>query len=72
MARINLLPWREERRKARQKEFIGMLGLAVVAGVLLSVLIVTSAPQAVHLKLIRLAASAAMSRAPEAMTVPLS
>ena len=41
MARINLLPWREERRKARQKEFIGMLGLAVVAGVLLSVLIVS-------------------------------
>lgn len=39
MARINLLPWREERRKARQKEFVGMLGLAVVAGVLLSVLI---------------------------------
>ena len=41
MARINLLPWRAERRKARQKEFIGMLGLAVVAGVLLSVLIVS-------------------------------
>ena len=36
MARINLLPWREERRKARQKEFIGMLGLAVLAGILLS------------------------------------
>ncbi len=32
MARINLLPWREERRKARQKEFYGMLGLAVLAG----------------------------------------
>ncbi|WP_449447327.1 PilN domain-containing protein [Thermomonas brevis] len=41
MARINLLPWREERRKARQKEFIGMLGLAVAAGVLLSFLIVS-------------------------------
>lgn len=41
MARINLLPWREERRKARQKEFVGMLGLAVVAGVLLSFLIVS-------------------------------
>lgn len=39
MARINLLPWREERRKARQKEFIGMLGLAVLAGILLSILI---------------------------------
>lgn len=39
MARINLLPWREERRKARQKEFVGMLGLGVLAGVLLSILI---------------------------------
>ena len=39
MARINLLPWREERRKARQKEFFGMLGLAVVAGILVSILI---------------------------------
>ncbi|WP_338065002.1 PilN domain-containing protein [Thermomonas alba] len=39
MARINLLPWREERRKARQKEFYGMLGLSVLAGVLLSILI---------------------------------
>ncbi len=39
MARINLLPWREERRKARQKEFAGMLGLAVLAGLLLSILI---------------------------------
>lgn len=41
MARINLLPWRAERRKARQKEFMGMLGLAAVVGVLASVLIVT-------------------------------
>ena len=41
MARINLLPWRAERRKARQKEFMGMLGLAALAGVLASVLIVT-------------------------------
>ena len=41
MARINLLPWREERRKARQKEFMGMLGLSAVAGVLVSVLIVS-------------------------------
>ncbi len=40
MARINLLPWRAERRKARQKEFMGMLGLAAVAGVLASILIV--------------------------------
>ena len=33
MARINLLPWRAERRKQRQKEFIGMLGAAALVGV---------------------------------------
>lgn len=32
MARINLLPWRAERRKQRQKEFGIMLGIAAVAG----------------------------------------
>lgn len=41
MARINLLPWRAERRKHRQKEFFGMLGAAAVAGVLISFLIIT-------------------------------
>jgi type IV pilus assembly protein PilN len=40
MARINLLPWRAERRKQRQKEFVSMLGLACVAAVLVSFLIV--------------------------------
>jgi len=35
MARINLLPWRAERRKQRQKEFMVMLGLSAVAGVVL-------------------------------------
>jgi type IV pilus assembly protein PilN len=35
MARINLLPWREERRKLRQKEFGVMLGLGALAGVVL-------------------------------------
>ncbi|HEY4528962.1 MAG TPA: PilN domain-containing protein [Luteimonas sp.] len=35
MARINLLPWRAERRKQRQKEFGVMLGLAAFAGLLL-------------------------------------
>ena len=35
MARINLLPWRAERRKQRQKEFGLMLGLAALAGLLL-------------------------------------
>ena len=39
MAKINLLPWRAERRAQRQKEFYGMLGLAAVAGLLLSFLI---------------------------------
>lgn len=40
MARINLLPWRAERRKLRQKEFMTMLGLAGAAALLLSFLIV--------------------------------
>lgn len=39
MARINLLPWRAERRASRQKEFYGMLGLAAVGGLVLSFLI---------------------------------
>ncbi|WP_028919876.1 PilN domain-containing protein [Pseudoxanthomonas suwonensis] len=39
MARINLLPWRVERRKQRQREFQGMLGLAALGGVLLSFLV---------------------------------
>lgn len=30
MARINLLPWREERRKQQQIEFFAILGVAVV------------------------------------------
>lgn len=34
MARINLLPWRAERRKQRQKEFGIMLGLSALGGVL--------------------------------------
>lgn len=39
MAKINLLPWREDRRKAQQRQFNGMLGLAAVAGLALSMLI---------------------------------
>ena len=35
MARINLLPWRAERRKQRQKEFGIMLAFAALAGVVL-------------------------------------
>lgn len=38
MVKINLLPWREERRKQRQQEFYAMLGGAVVVGILLSAL----------------------------------
>ena len=34
-ARINLLPWRAERRKQREREFFMLLGAAAVAGVLL-------------------------------------
>lgn len=33
MTRMNLLPWRQERRKVREREFYGMLGLAAVAGI---------------------------------------
>ncbi|MDR6991218.1 PilN domain-containing protein [Luteimonas sp. 3794] len=35
MSRINLLPWRAERRKQRQKEFGVMVGIAAAAGVAL-------------------------------------
>lgn len=40
MAKINLLPWRLERRKLKQKEFITMLGTAAAIAVGLSILIV--------------------------------
>ncbi|MGD8378704.1 MAG: PilN domain-containing protein [Gammaproteobacteria bacterium] len=36
MPRINLLPWREERRKERQKQFVFMLAGAVALGALVS------------------------------------
>lgn len=39
MARINLLPWRAERRKQRQRDFYGMLGFAAIGGLLLSLMI---------------------------------
>lgn len=32
MAHVNLLPWRAERRKLREREFFGQLGVAFVAG----------------------------------------
>jgi len=40
MAKINLLPWRLERRKLKQKEFITMLVIAAAIAVGLSILIV--------------------------------
>jgi len=39
MSKINLLPWREDRRKLLQRQFNGMLVLAVATGVALSTLI---------------------------------
>src|SRR5690606_28484412 len=41
MARINLLPWRAERRKQRQKEFGVMVAFAVLAGLALWFLVNT-------------------------------
>lgn len=39
MPRINLLPWRDEQRKQRQKAFISLLGAASLAGLVLVVVI---------------------------------
>ncbi len=39
MARINLLPWREELRAERKRQFFGILGLAAVVGLLVSILV---------------------------------
>ena len=41
MARINLLPWRAERRKQRQKEFMTMLGAPAILAVVLAFLIIS-------------------------------
>lgn len=40
MSRINLLPWRAERRKQRQQEFYVMLGLSALIAALLSFFII--------------------------------
>lgn len=40
MARINLLPWRVERRKQRQQDFYMMLGLSALAAALFSFFII--------------------------------
>ena len=39
MARINLLPWREELRVERKRQFFGFLGLSVVVGALVAILV---------------------------------
>jgi type IV pilus assembly protein PilN len=39
MAKINLLPWRAERRAQRQKEFYGMLGMAAAVSAVLALFI---------------------------------
>ncbi|KFN49359.1 PilN domain-containing protein [Arenimonas composti] len=39
MARINLLPWRAERRKQRQQEFVSMLAVSGFAGLVISAMI---------------------------------
>ena len=47
MARINLLPWRAERRKQRQQEFMGLLGLSALAAVE-NVIVTVSAPAGIE------------------------
>ena len=42
MTKINLLPWREERRKQRQKDFINAMELSALIGILVVGLIHTS------------------------------
>jgi len=42
MTKINLLPWREERRKKKQKDFINFMELSALTGVLIVGLIHTS------------------------------
>ncbi len=39
MAGINLLPWRVERRKQREREFYVMLGFSTLVGILVSALV---------------------------------
>lgn len=39
MARINLLPWREEQRQERKKEFLVALGAMAVLGILIVLLV---------------------------------
>jgi type IV pilus assembly protein PilN len=38
MAKINLLPWREQRREQQRKEFLAVLGAVAAAGVLVALI----------------------------------
>ena len=39
MAKINLLPWRDELRAERKRQFTGILGLSAVVGILVAILV---------------------------------
>ena len=41
MANINLLPWREERRQEKQRQFLSVLGLIAILGVAVMALVYT-------------------------------
>ena len=41
MAKINLLPWREELRKQKQKDFFNALALSILVGFIILALIHT-------------------------------
>ena len=41
MAKINLLPWREERRKQREREFYGLLGVSFAAAAIVAFVVVS-------------------------------
>lgn len=53
MARINLLPWREELRQERQRQFLMMLLLTSVLGIVLVFLIISIFDQAISKQQVR-------------------
>lgn len=48
MARINLLPWREEQRRERQRHFLSNLAVAAVLGIILVFLVGVVFNQKIH------------------------
>jgi type IV pilus assembly protein PilN len=48
MPRINLLPWREEDRKRRQREFLVAMGGALVAGIIVVVAVMFAFSQMIN------------------------